>query len=332
MIFLAIETSCDETSLALFDDRRIVFHSTYSQIKHHKIYKGVVPEIASRLHSEKISVLIKKAELNNIRNIDIVGFTRGPGLKGSLLVGKIAAMTIGEFFGAKVIGINHLEGHLLACDIVGDKIEDVLEFPLICLIVSGGHTELWYCSSYGKYKVIGKTRDDACGESFDKVARMLGFNYPGGPYIEKASLKVKKTDINFTVPDVVDSLDYSFSGIKTQVMYFLRNIKRIDNKLRNEVSFAFQKAVCESLVKKLDIAREKFNVKNIAICGGVSANNYLRNLIVNKFRDCKIFFPQLKYTSDNAAMIGVCIFRRFQKGVFKNSLEISDRLPIRNWV
>lgn len=329
MRFASIETSCDETSIAVFDERKIVFHEVYSQVKHHKKYRGVVPEVASRLHSQKISYILQKSDINNIK---AVGFTRGPGLKGSLLVGKIVALSIGHFFNIPIIGVNHLEGHLLACDIVNNEIHDILQFPLICLCVSGGHTELWYCSSYGKYRLIGKTRDDACGEAFDKVARLLGLDYPGGPQIEKHALKAKRFNISFTVPDVPLSFDYSFSGIKTQVMYYLKGLKNIDNEVKNEVAFAFQKAVCESLLKKLGLAKERFKVKNIAVCGGVSANKYLRDLVLNRFGDCNVYFPQLRYTSDNAAMIGASIFRRLQKRVFKNSLEIVDNLIIGDWI
>lgn len=328
MYLCSIETSCDETSLAIFKSRKLIYHQTYSQVSFHKKYHGVVPEIASRLHSEKISSLIKDA---NIKKLEYVSFTRGPGLKGSLLVGKIAALTIAKYFNAKVIGINHLEGHLFACDIVNEQIKDILRFPLLGLIVSGGHTELWYCKDYGKYKRIGSTRDDACGEAFDKVARMLTLEYPGGPQIEKYALKAKKFNINFTVPDVENSYDYSFSGIKTQVMYYLRNSKKITEEIKCEVAFGFQKAVCESLVRKLKKAQKDFNVKNIAVCGGVSANNYLRELVMKELSDCKIYFPDKKYTSDNAAMIGVVAFRKIQKGRFRNSIEINDSLKIGDW-
>lgn len=329
MYLCSIETSCDETSLAIFKSRNLVYHKTYSQIFHHQKYCGVVPEIASRLHSQKISVLVDDAK---IKKLDFVAFTRGPGLKGSLLVGKIAALTIAKYFNAEIIGINHLEGHLLACDIIENKIKDNLKFPLISLVVSGGHTELWYCRDYGRYKKIGGTRDDACGEAFDKVARMLGLEYPGGPQIERYSLNAKKFNISFSVPDVQDSYDYSFSGIKTQVMYYLKGLKKITEEIKAEVSFAFQKAVSESLIKKLKLAQKDFKVKNIVVCGGVSANNYLRSLVEREFSGCNIYFPHLKYTSDNAAMIGVAAFRRIQREKFKNSIKIDDGLKIGDWV
>ncbi len=328
MRFVAIETSCDDSSVAVIEGRKIVYHQTNSQISYHKRYRGVVPEVASRLHSRFIADLLSNAP---IRKPYAVGFTRGPGLKGSLLVGKIAALCVSSYFKSHIVGINHLEGHLLACDIKDDSIEDILDFPLIALIVSGGHSELWYVSGYGRYKRIGKTRDDACGEAFDKVARIIGLNYPGGPEIERYAAKARKYNVEFTVPDVAKSFDYSFSGIKTQVMYYVKKMKSITESDRYEIAYAFQKAVCESLVRKLESAVEKFKVKNVAVCGGVSANLYLREVIKNRVGFCKLYFPQIKYTSDNAAMIGVCLVRRFEKGRFKNSIEIDDSLVIGNW-
>lgn len=329
MRYLAIETSCDETSVAVFDDRKVLYHKVYSQIRHHKIWKGVVPEIASRLHSQKISFLLKDAR---IEKLDSVGFVRGPGLKGSLLIGKVSALIVGEYCNASVIGINHLEGHLLSCDLDGDYIKDILKFPLIALIVSGGHSELWYCEGYGRYKLIGKTRDDACGEAFDKVARIIGLGYPGGPQIEHLAKKAKEHKINFTVPNVEESFDYSFSGIKTQVLYYVNSLKKIDQNIKSQIAWGFQKAVCESLVNKMELAVNRFKVRNIAVCGGVSANSYLRNIVKERFYGFNIFFPQICYTTDNAAMIGVCMFRRFQKGRFRNSIDICDSLGIESWV
>ncbi|MGC9070792.1 MAG: tRNA (adenosine(37)-N6)-threonylcarbamoyltransferase complex transferase subunit TsaD [Elusimicrobiales bacterium] len=328
MRILAIETSCDETSVAVVEGRSIVYHKICSQVPHHKKYSGVVPEIASRLHARVIADIIKKGL---VKKPHVVGFTRGPGLKGSLLVGKIAAMCVGGYFGSKIVGVNHLEGHLLSCDIEDNFVNDLLEFPLVALIVSGGHTELWYSQGYGMYKRIGRTRDDACGEAFDKVARIIGLGYPGGPEIEKYANKAKKGYISFSVPNVPYSLDYSFSGIKTQVMYYVREMKRITDCDRYEIAYAFQNAVCESLVKKLEIAAKRFRVKNLAVCGGVSANSYLRQLIKKRFKEYKVYMPHIKYTSDNAAMIAACIIRRLERGRFKNSLDIDDCLVIENW-
>ncbi len=325
MIILTIETSCDETSICVVDGKKIISHYTFSQVEGHKKYGGVVPEIASRLHSEKIAGIIKKL---NIKKIDLIGFTRGPGLKGSLLVGKIAALTLSNYFQAPLYGINHLEGHLLSVEIEDDEIKNKLKFPLVALIVSGGHTELWYVEDYGKYKLIGRTLDDACGEAFDKVAKVCGMGYPGGPVIEKFALKNKDFISLFTVPEVKNSLNYSFSGIKTQVAYYVKKLKKLDYKEKIKISYSFQDAVSKSLLNKLKIAVERYQVKNIVVCGGVSANNYLRSLIANTFNGFNLFFPQRKYTSDNAAMIAVVMLRMIEKGLNYNNIEIDPDLQI----
>lgn len=330
MNILAIETSCDETSVCLIKDRNIVSHYVYSQIDFHKKYGGVVPEVASRHHSAKIGELVKKL---NIDKIDAVGFTRGPGLKGSLLVGKIAAMVISNYFKSKIIGVNHLEGHLFSVDINGNKIEDKIKFPLVSLIVSGGHTELWYVKNYGEYILIGKTRDDACGEAFDKVAKILKLGYPGGPVIEKLSKKCVKKNFHFTVPDVKNSFDYSFSGIKTQVAYYVKDLKKITLSDKINISYAFQHAVSESLLKKLEMAVKKYRVKNIVVCGGVSANEYIRNTVLNAFPSDKfnVCFPQKNYSSDNAAMIGRVVVKMMEIGKYTEGIDIDPDLKPGKW-
>jgi len=331
MNFVAIETSCDETSIALFSDNHLKYHTVYSQIPFHTRYGGVVPEIASRKHSEEISKIISDAK---VKDISAVGFTRGPGLKGSLLIGKIAAHTISNYFNAKLIGINHLEGHLLSTEIDNDKIVKKLRFPLISLIASGGHSELWYVSGYGRYKLIGETRDDACGEAFDKVAKVMKLGYPGGPIIDKLSRQSVKTELKFTVPDVMDSYDYSFSGIKTQVAYYVRNLKKINKKKKIEIASAFEEAICLSLIKKLELAAIKYKVNDVVVCGGVSANSRLRELLLDKFNKIgiRVSLPDKRYTSDNAAMIGACMLRRFELGKFKNSVKLDPDLKIGSWI
>lgn len=330
MYFLTIETSCDETSIAFFKNNKILNHYIYSQIKEHKKYKGVVPEIASRQHSQKIDELIKKI---NIRKLDYVGFTRGPGLTGSLLIGKIAALTIANYFNSKVVGINHLEGHILSCEIEKNIIKKKLKFPLIALIVSGGHSELWYVYDYGRYKKIGSTRDDACGEAFDKVAKVMGLGYPGGSVIEKLAGICRKRSLKFTVPDVKNSFDYSFSGIKTQIAYYVKDIKALSLSQKKEIAYAFQNAVFESIIRKLELACLKYKVSNIVLGGGVCANNELRRIVSDKFSkmNIRVYLPDKLYTSDNAAMLGVCLLRRIEKGGFKNSIEIDSDLEIESW-
>lgn len=330
MNLVSIETSCDETSVCLLKGRKIISHYVYSQIDFHKKYGGVVPEVASRHHGAKIGELIKKL---NIKKIDYVGFTRGPGLKGSLLIGKIAAMVLADYFKCKIVGLNHLEGHLFSVQINGNNIEKKLKFPLIVLIVSGGHTELWYSNEIGKYDIIGRTRDDACGEAFDKVAKILGLGYPGGPIIEKmAQTSIKKSSF-FTVPEVKDSFDFSFSGIKTQVAYYVRDYKKITASHKADICYAFEDAAVKSLVKKLDLAVKKYKVKNIAICGGVSANGYLRKEILTKFDRTKynIYFPDKKYSSDNAAMMGAALIEKIERKKIERDIEIDPDLKVRDW-
>ena len=324
MILIAIETSCDESGICVIKDNRILSNLVYSQIDSHKKYGGVVPEIASREHSDKIAKLIIDS---NIKKADYVGFTRGPGLKGSLLIGKIAAMTISNYFDAKLIGINHLEGHLLSVEINDDKIEKKLKFPLIALIISGGHSELWYVENYGKYSVMGSTRDDAVGEAFDKVAKILNLGYPGGPAIEKIASKSLRRNKIFSVPEVKDSFDYSFSGIKTQVAYYVRDNKVTLSK-KKDICYSFQDSVSKSLIKKLKLAVEKYRVNNIVVCGGVIANSYIRNMIMETFplNKFNVFLPQKNYSSDNAAMIGVSMLRAIEHNYEDESIEIEPDL------
>lgn len=332
MRIVTIETSCDETSVALLDEDRLIKHYIFSQVYHHRRYRGVVPEIASRLHSEKLYKLLKKLDLQKNKP-DYIGFTRGPGLKGSLLVGRIAAEVIGNYFEVPVYGLNHLEGHLYSVEIENDRILNKLKFPLITLIISGGHSELWYVEDYGKYKLLGSTRDDAVGEAFDKVAKLIGLNYPGGPEIEKFASKCKKTTLRFTVPEVKNSYDYSFSGIKTQVSYYVRDKKKITLKDKIEISYAFQKAVVESLYRKLYLAVKNYKVYNVVICGGVSVNSYLRNFMVEKINKSgvRIYFPDKKYTSDNAAMMAVLLKRMLERKKAREEKNIEADLKVYNW-
>jgi N6-L-threonylcarbamoyladenine synthase len=323
MIYLAIETSCDETSVAVFEDRKLIRHYVYSQVETHKKWGGVVPEVASRYHSEKISHLIKKL---GIKKLDLVGFTRGPGLKGSLLVGKVSAFVLSEFFKCPIMGLNHLEGHFLSPELAENKIVNKIKFPCIGLLISGGHTELWYSKGYGNYKVIGKTRDDACGEAFDKVAKMLNLGYPGGPIIDKMSKKLRKEVKLFSVPDVKNSFDYSFSGIKTQVAYYVRDLKKITQMEKLKIVKSFQSCVVESLLNKLELAVNRYRVRNIVVCGGVSANSFLRKELYKRFKGFNIFLPQRIYCQDNAAMMGVCIYRRIERGIYNSSVLIDDNL------
>jgi len=329
-VLVAIETTCDETSIALIIGRKIIKNLVYSQVELHSKYKGVVPEVASRSHSEKIIYLIKK--ILPYKNFDAIVFSRGPGLLGPLIIGSISAQTLSEYFKIPLIGVNHLEGHLLGCEIENEIILDKFKFPLIALIVSGGHSELWLVKDYGEYRLLGSTRDDAAGEAFDKVARLLGLGYPGGKEIEKLASLEKEPKINFPIADVKNSLDFSFSGLKTAVSYYIKSINNLNKAQKISISAAFQKAIIESLLKKTLIAFDKYKVKQIVVCGGVSANSYLRNHFVESFLNrAEVIFPEKKYCMDNAAMIGVCGFRRFEKKSFKNKINIESDLIIESW-
>ena len=213
---LGIESTCDETSAALLKGgREIVTNVIYSQIDEHKKYHGVVPELASRAHAAKIATVVNEALGNH--PVDCIAFASGPGLPGGLMVGRVAAETLANFKKVPILGVNHLEGHIFACDFEGSAVKNRLEFPLVALVVSGGHTELWYVKGYGEYKVLGKTRDDAAGEAFDKVAKLLGLAYPGGPQVSRQALSGRRDAIHFPRPLMPGTWEFSFSGSETAV-------------------------------------------------------------------------------------------------------------------
>lgn len=331
MRILALESTCDETSIALLDGRRLEKNLVYSQIKIHGRYRGVVPEAASRAHSEKIASLLKRAGLERGK-ISAVAFSRGPGLNGSLIISAIAAGVLGEYLKAPLVGVNHLEGHLLSCEISGGFIKDLFKFPLLALIASGGHSELWLVKGYGKYTLLGSTRDDAAGEAFDKTAKLLGFPYPGGPFIEKAALQAGKSDFSFPVPEVKGGFEFSFSGLKTAVAYRLEG-KRPSLSEKRAIAAAFQRAAVEALLRKTLAAVRKYKVNQLAVGGGVSANVYLRKVFLKamKQENVKVLFPERKFCGDNAAMIAACAFRRFECGHFRNNLKPDSALKIESW-
>jgi N6-L-threonylcarbamoyladenine synthase len=334
---LGIETTCDETAAAvLAGDGKLLSNIVYSQIFLHKKFSGVIPELASRAHSEKISAVISKAlERANrqkpLAPLSAVCFASGPGLSGALLVGKIAAETIAKIYNIPVFGVNHLEGHLFACELEDVKFSRRLKFPLIALIVSGGHSELWRVKGHGSYKMLGATRDDAAGEAFDKVAKLLKLGYPGGPAVEKCALKCKKNAVKFPRPKLEGSWDFSFSGLKTAVSYYMR-----DNKKANAacVCAGFQSAVVDTLVSKTVFAAEKYGVKNILIGGGVSANSSLKASMaeVCKKQGFNLLFAQKKYCSDNGAMIALAGYRKISSQVRAGDLtSVKPNLKIKNW-
>ncbi len=332
MLILAIESSCDETSIALVrDGKEILSNYISSQIDIHAQYGGVVPEIASRQHIININPLLQQTfNDNNIteKDIDAIAVTYGPGLQGALLIGLLTAKTLAWIWNKPLIGVNHLEGHIYA-----SFLENNINPPMLTLLVSGGHTELIHVQEHGKYKLIGKTRDDAVGEAFDKVARLLGLPYPGGPYIDKLSKLGDPNKFNFPKA-MPNTFDFSFSGLKTSVLYKINDLKNENIELPiNDLAASFSKAVADTLVSKTIKAAKELGLKTIVITGGVAANSTLREKMQkecdkNKF---SLHLPSMKLCTDNAAMIAcAAYFKYINDDYIKDglSLEAKSRLPI----
>lgn len=310
---LGIETSCDETACSVVKDgREILSNIVSSQIDIHKKYGGVVPEIASRKHVEAIIPIINEALISaNIRlkDINAVAVTNGPGLIGSLLVGLSAAKSIAFSIDVPIIGVDHIEAHAYSVNI-----EHEIPLPYTALVVSGGHTSLFQVNDYNSFEIIGKTRDDAAGEAFDKAAKLLGLQYPGGLHIDRIAKNGNKDKYNFPRPLLnSESMDFSFSGIKTSLVYFL-NKNNIQNESQlSDVCACYQEAIVETLVEKSILAARKNGSKNLAITGGVASNSRLRELAAFRLKseNINLFIPNPKYCTDNAAMIAVLGYKKF---------------------
>lgn len=315
MKILAIESSCDETSMSIVEDGSIDLGTVIlSQIDIHTMYGGVVPEIASRAHVENITIVLeetlKKASLT-IEDIDAIAVTYGPGLIGSLLVGVIAAKTLSYIYNKPLIPVHHIAGHIYANNLVKR-----MQFPLIALVVSGGHTELVYMKEDYSFKKIGGTLDDAVGECYDKVARILNLSYPGGPRIDKLSKEGNDT-YNLPIPLNDDSFNFSFSGIKSAVINLVHNEKQKGNIIREaDLACSFQNRVVDVITKKTIKALEEYNVKNLVLAGGVAANSSIRNSLEDACKEKNVNFtmPSMIYCTDNAAMIGAAAYYAYQKG------------------
>lgn len=314
---LAIETSCDETAAAVVKNGREVLSNVIAtQIDLHKKFGGVVPEVASRMHVEKINHVIREAlEKANttLDEIDAIGVTYGPGLVGALLVGVVAAKAIAFSKDIPLVGVHHIEGHIAANYI--QHIE--LEPPFLCLVVSGGHTHLVYVKDYQSYEIMGKTRDDAAGEAYDKVARAIGLTYPGGPKIDKLSLEGNPNAIAFPKAMLDDGYDFSFSGVKSAVLNYVNSCKMKGETINEaDIAASFQKSVVEVLTTKaINLAKEK-NINKIALAGGVAANNGLRTAMEEACEKnrIKLYYPNLGLCTDNAAMIGAAGYYEFLSG------------------
>lgn len=318
---MAIETSCDDTSAAVVrDGRQVLSNVISSQIEFHKKFGGVVPEIASRKHLETVELVIQEAleqAKMTFSDIDAVGVTYGPGLIGALLVGLSAAKAIALALGKPLIGVNHIEGHISANYIA----EPSLVPPFLCLVVSGGHTYIVKTEDYCKYEIIGRTRDDAAGEAFDKIARTLGLGYPGGPAIDKRAA-YGQAYIEFPKAAIHDHpYDFSFSGLKTAVLNYINNLRQRGQEISiDDIAASFQKAVVDVLVEKTVNAALKYNINTVAMAGGVAANSALRKAMMDasKRYGFRFIYPQPILCTDNAAMIGSAAFFRWMKG------DISD--------
>lgn len=314
---LAIETSCDDTCAAVVvDGTEILSNVISSQAKIHARFGGVVPEVASRKHLELINSVIQRAldEAGlDFGSLNAIGVTYGPGLAGALLVGVAAAKAIAYALDMPLLAINHIEGHVYA----NFLLESDLSFPLICLVVSGGHTDLVLIQSHGDYKLVGSTRDDAAGETFDKVARSMGLGYPGGPLIDKLSIGGKEEIISFPRAYLEEgTLDFSFSGLKTAVVNYLRLSEQQGRTVnKTDLAASFQKAIVDVLVDKTLLAAEKYEVNAILLAGGVAANARLRS----HFRDRAgqqmrtIVYPPALLCTDNAAMIGCAAYYKYMR-------------------
>jgi len=316
MIILGIETSCDETAASVVDGRgnkvKILSNVVSSQIEIHKKYGGVVPEVAAREHVLNILPVINEA-LKDVKKIDAIAVTVGPGLVTSLLVGVETAKTLAYALGKPVVGLNHIEGHIYA-----NFINNQPKFPSLILTVSGGHTMLILMTKHGKYKVLGETLDDAAGEAFDKAAQLLGLGYPGGPAVAARAAKFKmasKKSITTLPRPMINSGDFnfSFSGLKTALLYAIQRDKNWRKKIP-EYAFEFEQAVAEVLVHKTIKAALKYNCQNIMLSGGVAANVVLRHQLEKAVKDklvkAKLIIPEFKYCTDNAAMIATAGYFR----------------------
>ena len=320
-IILGIESSCDDTSVAVRKNQTILSNITASQ-KIHEEYGGVVPELASRAHMQNIipvvNASIKRAGVN-LNDINAIAFTKGPGLLGSLLVGTSFAKSMALSLDIPLLDVNHMHGHILA-HFIDDPERSKPSFPFICLTISGGHTQIVLVKDYLDMEIIGTTIDDAAGEAFDKAAKMLGFPYPGGPMIDKAAKLGNPIKFEFAKPNV-PNLNYSFSGLKTSILYFLQKMEKEDpnfivNNL-NDLSASIQKTITDILFSKLKKAVLEYNIKQVAIAGGVSANSAVReglNELAKKY-GWEVYIPRFEYCTDNAAMIAIAGKFLLDKGI-----------------
>lgn len=321
MLVLGLETSCDETAAALVEDgRRALSDVVSTQVEIHRRWGGVVPELASRNHVVQVLPVVHEALARAGRSLNDVGLiavTSGPGLLGALLVGVQVAKSLSLAMDVPFVGVNHLEGHLLAIRLAGEAPDP----PYLGLVVSGGHTSLYEVVAPGSYRLIGSTRDDAAGEAFDKVAKILGLPYPGGAPIDQLAQRGDPNAIRFPrAMSRPDEADWSFSGLKTAVMNHVRRHGRPSGRLLEDLCASFQEAVADALTKKVVAAARKLRHQAVVICGGVAANSRLRSLAAERaaYRDLRLFIPPVKLCTDNGSMIAVAGYDAYQRGLRSN--------------
>ncbi len=328
-LILGIETSCDETATALYDSEKgLIAHQVFSQVELHRDYGGVVPELASRDHISKllpmIDHLLKETD-KTINDVDAIAYTAGPGLSGALLVGSVTANALAFSLGIPSIPVHHMEAHLLAPLLESGT----TRMPFVALLVSGGHTLLVYVKERGMYQLVGQTLDDAAGEAFDKASSLLGLGYPGGPAIAKKALSGNENVFQFPRPmmDPKDNLDFSFSGLKTSLLYTVNKLKEkkvLDEQCIADIANAYQEAIVDCLVEKSRRAVSQMDVNDIIIAGGVGANRRLRDEMNEVFekKDINVSYPSIEFCTDNAAMIALTGCFRYQDGIMNDNYEI----------
>ena len=331
---LAIESSCDDTSVAVLYNDKVLSNVVAGQ-KIHAQYGGVVPELASRAHQQNIVPTIhealKQAKVDK-KELKAIAFTKGPGLLGSLLVGTSFAKSMALALNIPLISINHMQAHILA-HFIDDEKQQKPSFPFLCLTISGGHTQIVLVKDYFSMEIIGQTIDDAVGEAFDKSAKILGLPYPGGPFIDKYAQLGNPKSFEFPHPKTKDLLDFSFSGLKTAILYFIRDHEKenenfIKNNL-NDICASIQHTITSILMEKLKIAVEQTGITNIAIAGGVSANSGIRKALGDADINLgwNTYIPKFEYTTDNAAMIGIAGYYKYLNEDFENiSISAKARL------
>jgi len=333
---LAIESSCDDTSAAVLQDDRVLSNIIANQ-KIHAEYGGVVPELASRAHQQNIvpvvEMALRKAGISK-NQLHAIAFTRGPGLLGSLLVGTSFAKSMSLALQIPLIGVNHMQAHVLA-HFIDDEEQKKPPFPFICLTISGGHTQILRVTDFFQFEILGETIDDAVGEAFDKSAKLLGLPYPGGPHVDKLAKTGNGERFAFAKPKTENELDFSFSGLKTSILYFLQKEQKANENFITEnledICASIQKTIVDILVSKLLLASKTTGIRHIAIAGGVSANSGIRQAL----RDAEskygwtTYIPKFAYTTDNAAMIGIVGYQHYLKDLSsKHDIKATARLTV----